>query len=454
MDFLKEKYLQRLFLLHIIFSFIFLVVVYFLHKHLWILIIITFVFYLGVYYYSKQVLKPLQDINNTIHEIVNRDQFPQLMISKSEGSRNSLTVGAISQLAETIEKQLKVIEETNIVLHGVIENMSNSIILIDHSKRIVLVNQATEKLLGYQKKDMLGKSHIEAGRHTEMSSTIEDCFRTGKNIIKELTLYYPDKKNVQVNFAPMRNDKNQEVIGVVIIFVDITDIRAVETMRREFVANVSHELKTPITSIGGFTETLLDGAFEDKKTLVEFLNIIKAESNRMYRIVNDLLDLTKIEANSIQMNKVNFELKPIVDHIISSLQNKLKSKIINVENQVPDELMVFADREKLSQILINIIDNAIINTPEKGDIIINAKENNNNSISISITDTGIGISKANQKRIFERFYRVDKSRSREIGGTGLGLSIVKHLVEAHNGAIEVNSEIGKGSIFLVTLQSK
>ena len=148
MDFLKEKYLQQMVLFHLLFSFIFFAVIFILlHKHFWLLIIITFVFYLGVYYYSKKVLRPLQDIKNIIHEIVNRDQFPQIMVSKKEGFRKSLTVGAISQLAETIEKQLKVIEETNIVLHGVIENMSNSIILIDHSNRIVLVNQARSLFL-------------------------------------------------------------------------------------------------------------------------------------------------------------------------------------------------------------------------------------------------------------------------------------------------------------------
>jgi len=426
-------------------------IVTFLHKNMWQLLILFFVFYFGVYYYSKQALKPLQDINKTMDKIVNRGQLPRRLNSKNGDTNNFLTVGAISQLVETIDRQLKIIEETNIVLHGVIENMSNSIILVDHSKRIVLVNQATERILGYQKKELLGKSHIEAARHTEMSGSIEECFKTGRNIIKELTLYYPDKKNVQANFAPMRNEKKQEVIGVVVILVDITEVKTVEKMRRDFVANVSHELKTPITSISGFTETLLDGAYEDKQTLIEFLEIIQSESNRLLRVVNDLLDLTKIEEKNIELKKERFLLKPIIDFIISTLQHKINIKNLNVTNHVADNFWIEADKGKLSQIIINIMDNAIINTPEKGDIIISSALNNNKDFFISIRDSGIGIAKADQKRIFERFYRVDKSRSRENGGTGLGLSIVKHLTEAHQGTIDVVSDLGKGSTFILTI---
>lgn len=420
----------------------------FLVKYLWLVVLAATLFLILVYSLISKILKPFHDISKTTKKILERSVASNLLHPIKELDEIYL-VGAMNQLSENIEKQLQLIEQYEIRLHGVLENMSNGTLLVARDRKIVLANQAIEELLNYSINDLIGKRHVEAIRHSEMSDIIEECFRTRTKIKKEITLYYPREKILQANFAPMKNETN-DLLGVVIILNDITDIRKLEKIRSDFVANVSHELKTPLTSIKGFTETLLDGAYEDKETSLNFLNIIKNESDRLLQIVNDLLDLSKIESNKIMLNLETFNLQSFVKLLITTLETQIALHQVNVTLDIDDGLMVTADKGRLSQILINLMNNAISYTPKAGNIIIGAKINNNFN-QIYVQDNGIGIAKENLERIFERFYRIDKARTREKGGTGLGLAIVKHLVEAHNGKIYVESWEGKGTIFTILL---
>jgi len=417
-------------------------------KYIWFFLAITVLLILVSNFLMSRVLKPFHDLSKTTQKILERSFFTKMLHSTKDIDEIYLA-GAMNQLAENIEKQLQVIEQNEIRLHGVLENMSNGVLLAARNRRIVLVNQSIEELLGYPANELIGKSHVEAVRHSEMSDTIEECFRTREKIKKELTLYYPREKILQANFAPMKNETN-EVLGVVVILNDITDFKKLEKIRSDFVANVSHELKTPITSIKGFTETLLDGAYEEEETSLYFLNIIKTESDRLLQIVNDLLDLSKIEGNKITLNKETFNLKNLVELLITTLDTQITSHQVNLRMEIDDDFMITADKGRLSQILINLMNNAISYTPKNKDIVIGARSNQKYN-EIYVKDNGVGITKENLERIFERFYRIDKARTREKGGTGLGLAIVKHLVEAHNGKIFVESEVGKGTIFTIQL---
>ncbi len=420
----------------------------FLVKYIWIfvLVIISFVI-LGNILMSK-TLHLFHEISRTIQKILNRSVTSNLLQSAKDSDDINIA-GAMNKLAEHIEKQLQIIEHNETRLHGVLENMSNGLLLVEKDRKIVLVNRAIEELLGYATNDLVGKRHIEATRHSEMSDTIEECFRTRGKIEKELILYYPREKILLANFAPMKSETN-EILGVVVILNDITDFRKLEKIRRDFVANVSHELKTPLTSIKGFAETLLDGAYEDNETSLYFLNIINTESDRLLKIVKDLLDLSKIESNNITLNKEPFLLKNLVKLLLITLEKQITIHQVNIQMEMDDELMIVADKSHISQILINLMNNAISYTPINSDIVISARTSHN-FYEISVKDNGIGINKENLDRIFERFYRVDKARTREKGGTGLGLAIVKHLVEAHRGNIYVDSEIGKGTVFTIQL---
>jgi len=235
-----------------------------------------------------------------------------------------------------------------------------------------------------------------------------------------------------------------------VVIHDITEIRRLETMRKDFVANVSHELKTPLTSIKGFVETLLEGAWKDEKNAQHFLGIIRDHAQRLDNLVNDLLSLSYLESKDISVDKADIKTKELVDDILAGFKSQLKKRRLQVRNDLPGELLVKADKDKLSQVFTNLIDNAIKFNKEGGSVKIYSQESAN-LIKITVEDTGVGIPPKDLPRIFERFYRVDKGRSREMGGTGLGLSIVKHIVELHGGVAGVESTEGLGAAFWFSL---
>lgn len=262
-----------------------------------------------------------------------------------------------------------------------------------------------------------------------------------------------DLRHFEVYGAPIIGT-NDVWKGILLVFHDITELKNLEQTRKDFVANVSHELKTPITSIKGFTETLLDGAKEDPKSLEAFLNIIFVESERLQTLIEDLLELSKIEQHRFNLEIKSFDLTSIISEVIRMLDFKAVDKGITLEFNVDlQSLTIEGDPFRLKQVFINVINNAIMYTPNGGKITVSIEEKGD-LILVKVADTGIGIEKQEIPRIFERFYRVDKARSRNSGGTGLGLAIVKHLIEAHKGTISVVSELGKGSIFTISLKKK
>jgi len=231
----------------------------------------------------------------------------------------------------------------------------------------------------------------------------------------------------------------------------ISELKLLEQVRQDFVANVSHELRTPLSNIKGYAETLLDGALEDKENARDFLNIIYKESDRLSKLIDDLLDLSKIESGKMKMTFAPIEFKPIANRVIDVLKKFAVDKSINVIASIPDDLpKLMGDENRITQALLNLVDNAIKYTPINGSVSINASLQGK-FVRIDVKDTGIGIPKKDIPRIFERFYRVDKARSRELGGTGLGLSIAKHLIQSHGGDIQVISSPSKGSTFTFTV---
>jgi len=242
-----------------------------------------------------------------------------------------------------------------------------------------------------------------------------------------------------------------ETSGAVIVLHDITDLRRLERVRRDFVANVSHEFKTPLTAIQGFAETLLAGAMDDPRNRIRFLQIILEHSRRLARLTDDLLELSKMDADRLDLELDRLSVSQFVQSCLETAQRPATEKNLrvsaNLKGSFPD---IAADRRRLAEVLQNLLDNAIQYTPSGGQIVVSASSDGD-QVTFTVSDTGIGIPRTDQPRIFERFYRVDVARSREVGGTGLGLSIAKHLVEAHGGRIWVESEVGQGSKFHFTV---
>lgn len=411
------------------------------------LIIIFFIAIIISYRVSDKITRPIINMTRIAKKITNREYNERLDVNRKDeiGQLGS----AINLMAESLQEQLTRISENEEKLMTVLNNMSSGVILIDNNGRIILANPAVEWLLGEVIDDLIGKNHFEAGKQDSISDLIEHTLTTGETIHTEIGISYPTKKYLNSNVVPIFDAKGN-VNGVLAVLHDITKIKKLENMRTEFVANVSHELRTPITAVKGFAETLLDGSIKDEETSRQFLQIIYNESDRLYRMIVDLLDLSKIELNKDILKIANIDLKTLIQDTLETMGPEINKKNIEILYYL-NPVYAEVDEDRIKQVIINLLNNALTYTPENGTIIIRLDEFGKDKVKIEVEDTGIGIPSKNLSRIFERFYRVDKARSRESGGTGLGLAIVKHIIESHGGNIQVESEVGKGTKFKILL---
>ncbi|MEB8173471.1 ATP-binding protein [Staphylococcus equorum] len=333
-------------------------------------------------------------------------------------------------------------------LKTTVESIPSSILMIDKYGEIIVANKAYYELFTPEEA-VEHKSYVEF-IDVKIQKLIVDAFKVEKPIYDqvELTIDQVHQKYFDTACVPILSKTKKNLYGMVIVMHDITNLKKLENLRREFVANVSHELKTPITSIKGFAETLLDGAKNDEQALDDFLQIISKESNRIETLVFDLLDLSHVEQQS-EIETEYISLSDIAELTIKNMQTIAESKDITIVNEVTPDIVIDANNDKVSQVVINLLSNAISYSKESDEVIVRVYKEGNKRI-LEIEDFGMGISEEDQKHIFERFYRVDKARSRDSGGTGLGLSITKHIMEAHNGRINVISSPNEGSTFRIT----
>jgi two-component system phosphate regulon sensor histidine kinase PhoR len=361
---------------------------------------------------------------------------------------------SINILARNLQDMTRAQEMQQDRLQTLIENMGSGLILIDGRGYINLVNRAYKELFKVDSAKFLYQLYYDAFIHKEIIDIVEEIFMTEVKVRKQLHIPVKiERRHFEVYGAPIIGT-NDEWKGIVLVFHDITELKKLEQVRKDFVANVSHELKTPITSIKGFSETLLDGALSDRQTAEYFLTIILKESDRLQSLIQDLLDLSKIEQQGYQLSIQSCDVKELLEDINIILQSKSKEKEVELRISLPEGLVfIEGDFYRLKQIFINLINNALTYTPKGGFVLVKV-EKHKEQVHVIVSDTGIGMKKEEIPRIFERFYRVDRARSRNSGGTGLGLAIVKHLVEAHKGQISVSSEIGKGTTFVVKLNKK
>ncbi|MCQ6278343.1 two-component system histidine kinase PnpS [Bacillus sp. EB600] len=361
---------------------------------------------------------------------------------------------SINILARNLQEMVKAQEMQQDRLSVLIENIGAGLILIDSRGYINLINKGYKEIFRVNPDDYLNRLYYEVIEYQEVCRLVEEIFITEQKVSKQMVLPLSiERRYFDVYGVPIIGTNNVWK-GVLLVFHDITDIKKLENMRKDFVANVSHELKTPVTSIKGFSETLLDGAMNDKKALEEFLTIILKESDRLQSLINDLLELSKIEQQDFRLNIHEFNIVQTLKDVITLISHKADEKNIAIQFDCNKErVLVEADMHRIKQVFINLFGNSIAYTPINGSVSIIVAELEH-SVQITVQDTGIGIEKVEISRIFERFYRVDRARSRNSGGTGLGLAIVKHIVEVHRGKINVKSELGKGSEFIIELNKQ
>ena len=388
------------------------------------------------------IIKPINKIIHISRRFSTGD-FSHRILLDSQDEIGELAV-TLNKMAKDIEDKIREVQIQNQHLKAILESMVEGIIVTDKSSYIVSINPTVEKIFKITKQDVEGKLFLEVIRNNDIAEIINNVLKNRKFFSCELSLVWPVQKIFRVDATPIF--EKEMVSGCLVMIHDITEIRRLETMRKDFVANVSHELKTPLTSIKGFVETLLEGALEDKENSRHFLQIIQDHANRLDNLVSDLLDLSHLESQEIKLETQSFDLKGLTDDILAGFKSQLKGRSIKAENILSSGLTVKADKNKIGQVLTNLIDNAIKFNQEKGPVKIYIQDLDD-KIKIFVEDSGIGIPEKDIPRIFERFYRVDKARSRELGGTGLGLSIVKHIIELHNGSVGVESTEGFGSKF-------
>jgi two-component system phosphate regulon sensor histidine kinase PhoR len=400
---------------------------------------LTFTFSYGV---RVLISRPLHQVSVVSRELAAGHLEHRLPIT---GDEEIAALGtSLNTMAQNLNAKMKELSDGKQQLELILEAMGQGVMVLDRSGRITLTNTAILKALGTDR-DLVRKTPLEVFRRPELENAVRSVLAGKPTLVLETMV--GNGTILQASVTPVTNASG-EVDSAVIVFHDLTDIRRTDRMRRDFVANVSHEFKTPLTSIRGYTETLLSGAKDDPGIALDFLKTIERNAQQLEALVSDLLVLAKLEAE-VPATRDQCDLKSVIDEQIASRKNSMQELGIRVTVECP-VIQIQADRSRLSTALSNLIDNAIHYNKSGGQIRVSA-EAQHGTLSIAVADTGNGIPSEELPRIFERFYRVDKARARESGGTGLGLSIVKHAIESQGGTISVSSKLGSGSIFTIRL---
>jgi len=362
----------------------------------------------------------------------------------SSGDALEALAASLNQTAARLDRTIRILTEERNLSSAILGSMLEGVAVVNASERLLFANRGFAEILELDVPPQSGRGLVEVVRQTELIEAVRRVLGGAPRVEAEITTGTLRQHFFAATVAAVRAG---ETSGAVIVLHDITDLRKLERVRRDFIANVSHEFKTPLTAIQGFAETLLAGAVDDPQNRGRFLGIILEHSRRLARLTDDLLKLSKMDADRLELEIRRLSVSQLIESCLETAQHRAAEKDIRISVNIAEHLPEIAgDRRQLAEVLQNLLDNATQYTLPGGQIMVSA-ETSDAEVIFTVSDTGIGIPQADQPRIFERFYRVDAARSREVGGTGLGLAIAKHLVEVHGGRIWVESEVGQGSQF-------
>ena len=404
---------------------------------------------------ARSLTKPLSDMATAARQLAAGDH--SVRIQTRSRDEVGLLANTLNHMTDELRSKIEELSEDRAQLLAMLTSMVEGVMVLDYKGRILQVNPALERMFGVTRAETRGRQFTEVFGHPELNALVSTVLATRTGQEDEIILT-PSGRCLDVEASVAGGEQDNEACAV-LVFHDITELRRLENIRKDFVANVSHELRTPLTSIKGYVEALLDGGKDDPATSVRFLDIILKQSDRLNLILEDLLQLSKIESGQVQFKQEPLHLGSVVERTIAMIKPLADKKQHRLSAQIAPNLpLITGDEERLVQVLANLLDNAIKYTPEGGQITVAARrmplaqaDVRRNSVELTVTDTGIGIPEQDRPRVFERFYRVDKARSRELGGTGLGLAIVRHIVEGHGGQIWVEGNVPTGSRFVVRL---
>jgi len=393
---------------------------------------------------------PWSQIEQLVSQVARGEPPSTFLINGGAGPhRIGLSLENIFARQQELERQIAGRESGTQTILGA---MQDGLLVVDARSRIMLMNQPFEKL--FELRDpTVGVPLIEAVRHATLDELIAETLGTGEALRSELSVTDSrthSERHIEVSAVPIKK-ADDEMSGAVVLFHDITELKQLDQIRREFVANVSHELRTPLSILRGYIEVLLDEPETQSEELARILSIMERHSKRLQRLVDDLLSLAQLESSQATLEISAVRLDELFSNLIRDWKEKLAAKNLKViVDLTPEALTLHADGTRLEEVLYNLLDNAVKFSPENGQIHLRATHRGSDMV-LSVADSGLGIGKEHLPRIFERFYRADKARSRELGGTGLGLAIVKHIAQLHGGRVEAESELGHGTTIRVVL---
>ena len=399
---------------------------------------------------SRRITQPLQELTEAVRSAARGERPPQVDLDEWE---ETASVGpALTQLAEQWHSTIAEISADRSRLRAVLASMVEGVLVLDRQGRILMMNEALQQMLPGADASAVGRPYIEVIRHHPLNEFVGTVLEGGEGR-REITLRVPEERTFMMQASIAKPD-GEPGVAAVLVFHDITELKRLERVRKDFVANASHELKTPLTSIAGYVEALVDGAKDDPATCAQFLGIIQKHTQILKTILSDLLQLSTIESGVYRWKREDVAINELLERAARLLRPlaERKRQQLNLQPCEPT-LTIQGDQARLTEALTNLLDNAIKYTPEGGSVTIGAAPEAG-GVRIDVADTGIGIPPMEQSRVFERFYRVDRARTREQAGTGLGLSIIKHIVEAHGGRVAVVSVVGRGSTFSIFLPAR
>jgi len=395
-------------------------------------------------------IAPWRHIEQLVRQIAGGEQPRTFLVDGGTlAQRVGLALESIFRRQQQLDQQITGRESGT---QAILEAMRDGLLVVDTRRHITLMNRTFEDL--FELRDgAVGAPLLETVRHATLDRLIAETLRTGKALQSELTL--TDSKtnaehHLEVSAVPMKDDFDLTT-GAVVLFHDITQLKRLDQVRSDFVANVSHELRTPLSILRGYIETLVDNPKTSREELSRILRVMERHSKRLGLLVEDLLSLAQLESSNTNLEIGQVRLSELFDHVLRDWKEKLGEKNLKVlVNLPPDAPLILGDETRLQEVLYNLLENAVKYSRKNGEIRLQAARRGS-EIVLSVSDDGIGISKNDLPRIFERFYRADKARSRELGGTGLGLAIVKHIAQLHGGRVEAESELGRGTTIRVVL---
>ena len=405
------------------------------------IIIVSILSLLIALFISYRLSEPIRMMERFTERLRHGEPSGNIMLHTADETKK--LADNINYLVEELQNKIQLANEEKSKLMTALTSINEGVLILNHDERIEFISPSLADTLSGQYGDVTGKSLMEAFRNVELQKAFQTFKQTRNQVSSEITLGVTEPVIMKVSLSQVRGFPGDDKIMVV--FHNITRLKKLETIRTDFVANVTHEIRTPLTAIIGYLETLQGGALQNPDDAGRFIDIMLKQAQRLNRLVEDLMTLSKIELGEVLLRFEDVSLHDVLDNIIVLLEAKTTAKKIIMENRLsPDLPPIKADRDRLNQVFVNVLDNAIKFTPEEGHVTLDGTAKDD-FVVVRISDTGVGIPRDEIQRLGERFYRVDKTRSRELGGTGLGLSIVKHLMLAHGGKMEIESQLGRGT---------